>query len=221
MRASIHGVVLCSAALALFVSAAGMPSSAQTTYTSAQNVQPVFEGWERNPDGTFNMVFGYMNRNYVEELEVPVGADNAFAPCPVDRGQPTHFYPRRQSFVFKVQVPADWSEKTDLVWTVTHNGRTSKAIGPLWPVWELDEFVWLANRTGDIHARPVGTTVGARRPPSIRVVGDDEAKGTLPERIVLTVSASGAAEPARRPQPVASQTSPEPQRSTDPTPGTL
>ena len=93
MRACIRGVVLCSAALTLFVSAAGMPGSAQTTYTSAQNVQPVFEGWERNPDGTFNMVFGYMNRNYVEELEVPVGADNAFAPGPVDRGQPTHFYP--------------------------------------------------------------------------------------------------------------------------------
>jgi hypothetical protein len=221
MRAGFLGVVLCSAALTLLVSAAGMPSSAQTTYTSAQNVQPVFEGWERNPDGTFNMVFGYMNRNYVEELEVPVGADNAFAPGPVDRGQPTHFYPRRQSFVFKVQVPADWGEKTDLVWTVTHNGRTSKAIGRLWPVWELDEFVWLANRTGDIHARPVGTTVGARRPPSIRVVGDDNAKVTLPESIVLTVSASGAGEPARRPQPVASQTSPEPQRSLHPAPGTL
>jgi hypothetical protein len=88
MRAGFLGVVLCSAALTLLVSAAGMPSSAQTTYTSAQNVQPVFEGWERNPDGTFNMVFGYMNRNYVEELEVPVGADNAFAPGPVDAGSP-------------------------------------------------------------------------------------------------------------------------------------
>ena len=215
MRARILGGVLRVVAVTLLVSAAGIPGSAQTTYSSAQNVQPAFEGWERNPDGTFNMVFGYLNRNYIEELEIPVGPDNSFAPGPADRGQPTHFYPRRQSFVFKVQVPADWGEKTDLVWTVTHNGRTSTAVGRLWPVWELDEFVWLANRTGEIHARPVGTAVGARRPPSIHVVGDDKVKVTLPENVVLTVSASGAGEPARRPQRAASQAPPEP------TPGTL
>src|SRR5205809_5833841 len=95
---------------------------AQTIFLRGQNIQPAFEGWERNPDGTFSLLFGYLNRNYVEELEIPVGTDNSFAPGPADRGQPTHFYPRRQSFVFKVQVPADWGEKTDLVWTVTHNG---------------------------------------------------------------------------------------------------
>jgi len=221
MRASIAGVIRCAAAVTLLLSAAGIPGSAQTTYTSAQNVQPAFEGWERNPDGTFSLLFGYLNRNYVEEVEIPVGSDNSFAPGPADRGQPTHFYPRRQSFVFKVQVPADWGEKTDLVWTVTHNGRTSKAVGRLWPVWEVDEFVWLANRTGEIHARPVGTTVGARRPPSIQVVGNDKVAITLPESVVLTVSASGAGEPARRPQRVASQTSREPQRPPEPAPGTL
>ena len=38
--------------------------SAQVRYATGQDVVPVFEGWERNADGSFNMVFGYMNRNY-------------------------------------------------------------------------------------------------------------------------------------------------------------
>ncbi len=49
---------------------------AQVQYARGQNVAPVFEGWERNPDGTFNMVFGYLNRNYEEEIDIPVGPDN-------------------------------------------------------------------------------------------------------------------------------------------------
>jgi hypothetical protein len=36
----------------------------QLQYISGQNVAPYFEGWEQNSDGTFNMVFGYLNRNY-------------------------------------------------------------------------------------------------------------------------------------------------------------
>ena len=64
------------------------------------------------------MVFGYLNRNYQEQPHVPVGSHNFFEPGDTDRRQPTHFYNRRQSFVFEVQVPADWGDK-DLIWTVT------------------------------------------------------------------------------------------------------
>ena len=35
--------------------------SGQFRYWSGQNVVPVFEGWERSPDGSFNFVFGYFN----------------------------------------------------------------------------------------------------------------------------------------------------------------
>ena len=34
-------------------------------YNSGQGVVPIYEGWERAPDGSFNMVFGYLNRNHV------------------------------------------------------------------------------------------------------------------------------------------------------------
>ena len=53
------------------------------------------------------MVFGYMNRNYDERPEIAIGPNKSFSPEPADRGQPTHFYPRRQQFMFRVRVPAN------------------------------------------------------------------------------------------------------------------
>src|SRR5215471_17333873 len=100
----------------------------QIRHNSGQNVVPVFEGWEKNADGTFNLVFGYMNRNYTEEPEIPIGPDNNFSPGPADQGQATHFYPRRQQFMFRVKVPADFGKK-ELVWTLTREGKTEKAYG--------------------------------------------------------------------------------------------
>src|SRR6202521_6076214 len=99
-------LVFLGAALVLFGAAVSV--SAQVQYARGQNVAPVFEGWERNPDGTSSMVFGYLNRNYEEEVDIPVGPANSVAVgagTPVDRGQPTHFYPRRQRFLFRVVVP--------------------------------------------------------------------------------------------------------------------
>jgi hypothetical protein len=119
----------------------------QMRYMTGQNVVPVYEGWERNADGTFTMVFGYMNRNYEEEVDVPVGPDNRFEPLDADQGQPAHFYPRRQQFMFTVRVPQDWGKK-DLVWTLTSHGRTEKAYGTLAPVWEIDNRVYQQNRGG-------------------------------------------------------------------------
>ena len=84
----------------------------QTMFLSGQSVQPIFEGWQQNPDGTFSLLFGYLNRNYEDEPFVAIGANNTFEPGPADRGQPTHFYPRRQQFVFAVTVPANWGSKS-------------------------------------------------------------------------------------------------------------
>ena len=120
---------------------------AAQTYHSGQNVQPVFEGWEQNPDGSFNMVFGYLNRNYEEQLNIPVGPNNFFEPGDSDRGQPAYFYPRRHRFVWRVRVPADWGDQ-ELVWTVTANGRTDRAVGWLVPEQIIDEQVISMNRSG-------------------------------------------------------------------------
>ena len=42
---------------------------AQESFSSGQNIAPVYEGWEQNTDGSFNLVFGYMNRNWEEEID--------------------------------------------------------------------------------------------------------------------------------------------------------
>ena len=64
------------------------------TVSSGLNVVPSFEGWEKNADGTFNLVFGYLNRNYDEIVDIPIGPNNSIEPGGPDRGQPTHFFPR-------------------------------------------------------------------------------------------------------------------------------
>src|SRR5690242_5441075 len=92
------------AGLALAAALVHASLDAQTlSYLRGQSISPAFEGWEQNEDGSFNMLFGYMNRNWEEEIDIPVGADNTISPGPADQGQPTHFYPRRNRFVFKVR----------------------------------------------------------------------------------------------------------------------
>jgi hypothetical protein len=113
-------------------------------YNRGQAIQPVYEGWSRNPDGSFDMWFGYLNRNYEERLNIPVGSDNGFNG--EDMGQPEFFETRRQQFAFKVNVPSTFPKDRDLVWTVKANGVTLRAYGSLWPVWEIDQHTISANR---------------------------------------------------------------------------
>lgn len=117
-----------------------LPPETGIQHAAGQNVQPFFEGWQRYPDGSISMWFGYLNRNFKEQVDVPIGPDNSFEPGG-DRGQPTHFYPRRQQFVFKVDLPKDWDKDKKLIWTVTAHGRTSAATGWMQPEWEVDDGV--------------------------------------------------------------------------------
>lgn len=163
--------------------------SMQVRYATGQNIVPVFEGWERNADGSFNMVFGYMNRNYEEELDIPVGPNNMLEPGDVDRGQPTHFFNRRQQFMFKVRVPADWAKK-DLVWTLTTRGKTEKAYASLIPFWEIGVDVYQQNRGGPEDDDDKG--------PAIQLVGAAKRTIALSESLPLEVHVADDGRPAPR-----------------------
>src|SRR5205085_3484657 len=103
--------------LALALSVVPPPAHAQSlTYSKGQNVAPAYEGWEQAADGAKYFLFGYMNRNWEEEIDVPVSADNGFTPGAADQGQPTHFLPRRNRFVFRVRVPNTFGPKDEMVW---------------------------------------------------------------------------------------------------------
>ena len=104
---------------------------------SGQGVSPVYEGFDKNPDGTYNLWFGYMNLNWQEQLDIPVGPNNTFEPGNADRGQPTHFAERRHKDIFRVIVPADFG-KQKLTWKVTTRGKTESIAGTLNPVWQID-----------------------------------------------------------------------------------
>ena len=106
-------------------------------HASGQSVTPAYEGWFPNADGTFSLSFGYFNRNHEERLDIPIGAANRFEPGPADRGQPTHFLPRRQTGVFTVVVPADFGERA-LTWSLTAYGETYAIPGRLRPAWQID-----------------------------------------------------------------------------------
>jgi len=147
--------------------AAGMTlplSGGQEKYLRGQNIAPIFDGWEQSPDGGFNMVFGYLNRNYEEVVDLPIGPNNNLEPGGPDQGQPTRFFPRRSRFLFRVKVPKDFGNK-ELVWTLTAHGRTDKAYATLRPEYVLDN--------GLIEGGNIGQRTERNEPPVIKVEGND------------------------------------------------
>src|SRR5262245_9586409 len=115
----------------------GQLPGVEPLHDSGQDVTPAFEGWFKNPDGSFNILLGYNNRNLKQELDIPVGPNNKVEPGQPDQGQPTHFYPRRGWGVFTVTVPKDFANKK-VTWTLTINGRTNSIPVGLDSRWEID-----------------------------------------------------------------------------------
>jgi hypothetical protein len=179
--------------LAMFPLLAQTPASQLVTvrHATGQAVAPAYEGFDINADGSYNMWFGYMNRNYEEEVDVPIGSDNAIEPGG-DRGQPTHFVPRRHKDVFSVRVPKDF-EKQTLTWTLTVHGQTQKIVATLNPVWQIDRQ--RTTRGGNSE------NISSNLPP---VVSLQSAVTMLasPGSTTLTVSATDDGLPKRRGEPV-------------------
>ncbi|MBM41144.1 MAG: hypothetical protein CL483_04365 [Acidobacteria bacterium] len=98
-------------------------------------VVPIFEGWFRNLDGTFELSFGFFNVNTEEVIEVPLGPENFVEPVEFHGMQPTRFEPvpdrdRRHVGAFTVTVPADFGDR-DVVWTIRSKEQTLSVPGRL------------------------------------------------------------------------------------------
>jgi len=165
------------------------------TYSRGQNASPGYEGWEQNADGSFNFLFGYMNRNWEEEINVPIGPDNNIEPGGPDQGQPTRLLPRRNRFVFRVRVPRDWGQK-ELVWTLTTKGKTEKAYASLRTDYFTDDVV-IASETGALGAGTSNPEVRGNKRPVLRI--DGEGKRSIragePLALVAWVTDDGVPKP--------------------------
>lgn len=199
---------LLTAVLAVVL--AGQVGSTQSlSFSRGQNASPGFEGWEQNPDGSFNFVFGYMNRNWEEELNVPIGPDNNIEPGGPDQGQPTHFLPRRNRFIFKVRVPKDFGTK-ELIWTLTTQGKTEKAYATLRIDSKLDEVVE-ASETGALGAGTSSPEVRSNKRPVVTIEGAKTRAVRVGQPLELTASVvdDGIPKPRARGQAGAATRAPQ------------
>ena len=169
-------------------------SAQEATFSRGQTVAPAYEGWERNADGSFNLVFGYMNRNWDETVDVPIGPENSIEPGGPDQGQPTHFLPRRNRFLFRIRVPKDFGNK-ELVWTLTTKGKTERAYATLKPDYFIDDQVVMMN-----FGRGVGDNelFDNNKPPDVRVESPKSITARVGEPVTLTAVATDDAYPKTR-----------------------
>jgi hypothetical protein len=158
-------------------------------YARGQNVVPVFEGWVTNPDGTYSLVFGYWNRNWEEDLVIPVGPDNRIEPAGPDRGQPTYFAPRRGKNLFEIVVPKDFG-KGEVVWTLVSRGKTEKAYGSLVPQEVLTRRMVITG--GSLNAAAAagnddnGDESDPNQPPAVTIAAPPPV--SVPGPVTLTAS---------------------------------
>ena len=155
------------------------------TFMQSRPVWPAFEGWRPIPDGTFNLMFGYMNENWEQQPFVEIGDSNFFSPGEPDQGQPTNFFPRRNRFTFEVSVPADWGYR-ELVWTLNVNGVEAKAYGTLKPDYLVDNMV-IASETGSLGIGVSSPESRANIPPVLTIQGDEVRTAEVGEAITLVV----------------------------------
>jgi hypothetical protein len=172
--------------------------AAGQSYTSGQPVWPAFEGWERNEDGSANFVFGYMNENWSEEFDVPLGPENDIEPGGPDRGQPTHFQPRRNRFMFRVRVPRDWGDK-EMVWTLTTRGVARKAYASTRADLQI-ENIDLMSETGALGAGTSNPQLRADKPPDIKIVGPNSLTAKVGSPVTLSAVVTDDGVPAVRPR---------------------
>lgn len=206
-RSAVGAVLALSSAAALLPIIAraqvpGLPTEISgIRHNSGESVTPYFEGWIRNTDGTFDLVFGYFNRNYVQEFAIAAGPDNFVeapsaggAPVSIDRGQPTYFLARRQRYVYRVRVPADFG-KREVVWTITANGHTERAYGSLIAAEEITERVVTTNGNYDPGVND------PNKPPSITIAPVAAATAGTPVTLTALVTDDGLPKPRRPPTP--------------------
>ena len=142
-------------------------------------------------------LFGYMNRNWEEEIDVPVGPDNNLQPGRPDLGQPTHFQPRRNRFMFRVPVPKNFTDNDEMIWTLTTKGKTEKAFATTRIDYKIDDVV-VASETGALGAGTSSPEMRANKRPVVKVEGERKLTAKVGQPVALTAIVTDDGVPRRR-----------------------
>ena len=190
MRLSCLGLLVVVA-----VATSIVPVQGQSEH-SDRNVALAYEGFTQNEDGTYDLWFGYYNRTWDQEYDVPIGPDNNIEPAGPDRGQPAHFFPRRNQFVFKVRVPADFGDG-EVVWTLKTDGVTEKAYATLRHQYAVDDVVMSANfgAGGQTGFNP---QLDGNEAPEVRIESDPTIRITVGQPVTLSAVATDDGKPGSR-----------------------
>jgi hypothetical protein len=140
-----------------------------------------------------------MNREWDKETTIALGPGNTMDPGGPDLGQPTHFFPRRNRFVFTVRVPKDFGRK-EIVWTLTSKGRTEKAFGTLRPDYVLDDTVIMSN-IGAGGALSTSPDMVGNKAPTLSIEGAKGRTAKVGEPVTLAAIATDDGKPNKRNMP--------------------
>jgi hypothetical protein len=89
--------------------------------------------------------------------------------------------------VFRVRVPQGFTEKDELVWTLTTHDKTTKAYASLRPDYLIDDVV-KASETGALGPGTSNPTVRSNKPPTVRIEGPKDLTAKVGEPIALVAT---------------------------------
>jgi len=196
-------MVATLAFLLLFQAASAQDGTGRLMFMRGEIVSPAYEGWWPNEDGSLTLFFGYMNSNWEQEYDIPVGPDNYFTlteagrlddldlealdPAQADQGQPTHFQPRRNAFLFTLRAPPDFGDK-EWVWTLRTQGKTNRAYGLLSSDYRIDPQVMSTEVGGNFGS--LDDRLRTHLAPELEVEGDLHRDVVIGEPLTLVALAN-------------------------------
>jgi hypothetical protein len=161
--------------VALAVAVAGAVAGAAVAQ-EGQPIYPAYDGFLKNPDGSFTLAFAYFSHN-ASLVTIPAGAGNQFGPEPGDRMQPTVFKPGHWRFQCVMVVGPEFDGK--LRWTLSYAGSTTgTSERMLQSNWNLVEGAAELAKL-DYAKAPRGVCLN--RPPTVRLLGSIARRGSAPE----------------------------------------
>lgn len=149
----------------------------------SQPIYPAYDGYLKNPDGSYTLSFAYFSHN-AETVTIAPGADNTFAPAPADRQQITVFEPGHHRFQCIMVVGPDFDGK--LKWIVSYAGTTTgTSERMLQSNWNLVEGAEDLKKI-DYAKAPRGVCLN--RAPEVTVLGTRRGRNNAPPHLAATTT---------------------------------